>query len=70
MTQVEQVREHLNKVGSISNIEAQALYRIRALPRRISDLEECGFPISRERRVDNTGQRYVRYHKSDLSVKA
>jgi hypothetical protein len=48
-------------VPSISNIEAQALFKIRALPRRISDLEARGHRFERERRVDTTGQRYVRY---------
>lgn len=61
MTQVQLIEKHLRDVGSISNIEAQALYRVRALPRRISDLEEAGFAIRRERKLDNTGQRYVRY---------
>jgi len=47
---------------SISAVEASALYRIRALPRRIKDLEEKFHMVfTRERRVDPTGQRYVRY---------
>lgn len=33
-----------------------------ALPRRISDLKEMGYPISSEIEVNNlTGQRYARY---------
>ncbi|MBK1673906.1 hypothetical protein CKO35_11425 [Ectothiorhodospira shaposhnikovii] len=29
-------------MGSISNIEAQAMYKCRALPRRIADLKAAG----------------------------
>ena len=33
-----------------------------ALPRRISDLKEMGYPISSEIEINNlTGQRYARY---------
>ena len=42
-------------------MEAQTIYRIRALPRRISDLEERGWVFEREWRKDPTGQRYRRY---------
>jgi hypothetical protein len=61
MTQVEALVRHFEKVGSITNVEAQAMYKIRALPRRISDLEARGHKIERQRKVDATGQRYVRY---------
>lgn len=59
---------HLEKVGSISNVEAQALYKARALPKRISEIEEFfavtrpSHIVTRERKVDATGQRYVRYY--------
>jgi hypothetical protein len=57
-----QIWEHLQKVGSISNVEAQAIYRCRALPRRIKDIEEAtGVSIKRDRKQDATGQRYTRY---------
>ena len=52
---------HLLLRGSITNVEAQAVYRVRALPRRISDLEERGVSIERHTKSDPTGQRYVRY---------
>ena len=52
---------HLMAKGSITNVEAQALYRCRALPRRIADLKECGWPISSVLKKDATGQRYARY---------
>lgn len=55
------ILDHLLKVGSISGIEAQNLYKCRALPRRIKDLKELGWNIVSHLRKDNTGQRYVRY---------
>ena len=54
--------DHFDVRSNISDIEARALFRIRALPRRISDLEVKGFRFSREWKKDSTGQRYVRYH--------
>lgn len=52
---------HLLEVGSISNREAQDLYRCRALPRRIADLKADGVPIKSVLKKDATGQRYARY---------
>jgi hypothetical protein len=58
----QKIWDHLQKVGSISNVEAQAIYRCRALPRRIKDIEEqLGVSISRVMKQDATGQRYTRY---------
>ena len=54
--------DHLKRVGNISRIEADHLYRIAALPRRISDLEEMGYVIARELKRDITGRRYTRYY--------
>lgn len=56
------ILDHLKRVGSISNVEAQALYRARALPKRISEIRRAGYPIRKEWKRDATGQRYVRYH--------
>lgn len=61
MTQIELLKKHFTLRSTITNIEAQNLYRIRALPRRISDLEERGLKFERIRKTDPTGQRYVRY---------
>lgn len=52
---------HLLEKGSISNVEAQALYRCRSLSRRICDLKSEGWPIKSELKHDTTGQRYARY---------
>lgn len=52
---------HLKKKGSITNVEAQAMYKMRALPRRIADLKDEGYTIDRKMSVDMTGQRYARY---------
>jgi hypothetical protein len=52
---------HLITKGSITNVEAQALYRCRALPRRIADLKQAGWNIHSFLKKDATGQRYARY---------
>lgn len=57
----ELLKEHLLSGRSITNIEAQALWRCRALPKRINELRASGMKISSERRTDSTGQSYVRY---------
>jgi DNA-binding MarR family transcriptional regulator len=53
------------KDHGLSQFEAQNLYRIAALPRRISDLEEQGVSIRRERKQDPTGRSYTRYFLGD-----
>lgn len=59
--QANTVLKHLQQHGSISQAEAATVYRIRALPRRISDLKEAGHKVTRELKKDPTGQRYARY---------
>jgi len=59
MTKV--ILDHLRKVGNISGNEANALYKCKALPRRIADLKELGWHIKGQFKKDATGQRYVRY---------
>jgi hypothetical protein len=59
--QAQIVRTHLLKAGSITNVEANAVHRIRSLSRRISELAQAGYKIDKQRKKDLTGQRYVRY---------
>ena len=66
--QTQQILNHLKTVGSISNVEAQALYRCRALPRRIADIKAAGFQINRILKTDATGQRYARYSLDGVQV--
>ena len=61
-SQTDFLLDHFKTRPSISAIEAQAMYRIRSLSRRINDLESKGYRFSREHCKDTTGQRYVRYH--------
>ena len=61
LTQKEMLKKHFENTDNISNIEAQAVYKIRALPRRISDLKEEGYAFRHEGKTDLTGQRYMRY---------
>lgn len=55
------VMNHLSKVGTISGREADDLYRIRDLPKRISVLKQKGHDIVRVLKRDLLGQRYARY---------
>ena len=55
------VLTHLRTAGSISNVEAHAVHRIRSLSRRITEISDAGYAISKERKRDVTGQIYVRY---------
>ena len=57
----ELIRDHLESGKTITNVEAQALWRCRALPKRISELKKDGLKITSEWRNDSTGQSFVRY---------
>ncbi len=56
------VLELMRRKGAITQMEAQGVLRCRALPRRIADLKVLGHRITREMKMDPTGQRYARYH--------
>lgn len=60
--QTSMLLDHFKVKQDISGIEAQALFRIRSLPRRILDLEKHGHRFSKVRQKDSTGQRYTRYY--------
>ena len=61
MSQNQKILTHLRDVGSISWVEANDLYRVRSLPRRIKDLRDAGHSILSEWKTDRLGQRYTRY---------
>lgn len=52
---------HFEAHETITNMEAQMVHKIRALPRRISDLKAVGYIFTKEWDSDVTGQRYLRY---------
>ena len=56
------VLNHLTKAGSITNVEANAVLRVRSVSRRITELRDAGFRIHKVFKKDTTGQRYVRYY--------
>jgi len=62
MTQLQMLINHFQVQPSITNVEAQAIFKIRSLHRRILELEARGYIFHRVRKVDSTGQRYMRYH--------
>jgi hypothetical protein len=55
------VLKHLQEVGSITNVEAHMVHKIRSVSRRITEISDAGYAISKQRRSDATGQKYVRY---------
>ena len=55
------ILKHLVDVGTITNVEAQAIYKSRSLTKRISEIRKAGYDVKSEWRRDNTNQRYVRY---------
>ncbi len=60
--QIRTLVAHFARKKTITNREAISEYRIMALPRRISDMEEQGFRFRRHQKVNKaTGQRYVKY---------
>ena len=56
------IAAHLVREGSISGVEASAMYKTRQLPGRISELRHYGYDIASNFDADCLGQRYVRYH--------
>jgi hypothetical protein len=55
------VLRHLEIIGSITRVEAEACHRVRHLPTRIFELRAAGHDIRSERHKDVNAQRYVRY---------
>lgn len=55
------ILNHLLEKGSITAGEAQMVYRVRSLSRRITTLIDSGCRILKSEHRDLTGQRYRRY---------
>ncbi len=60
--QTQLLLDYFKRHKDISHFEASGMFKIRSLSRRVNDLEEKGHNFFRETKVDDTGQRYVRYH--------
>lgn len=55
------IASHLLEAGSVSRVEAEAMFKTRNLPGNIKDIRDSGVDIRSDFKVDTTGQRYVRY---------
>lgn len=55
------VLTHLQRKGTVTPVEAQAVHKVRHLPARIFELRRAGYRIVSHTLRDLTGQRYVRY---------
>ena len=60
-TQNYMILNHLRTKGSITQVEAEAVYKIRRLSSRISEIKADGFNINSMLKHDMMGQRYARY---------
>lgn len=61
MCQQETILKHLNKLGTISPLEARHVYGIERLASRIDELRKRGFLISTNMKRDPMGKRYAEY---------
>lgn len=55
------VLTHLLNHGSLTAVEAAAVYKVRSLSKRISEIKQAGYGIKRTLHKDATGQRYAKY---------
>lgn len=62
------ILDHLQRHGDLSGVEAQALYRCRDLPKRVSEIKQAGVKVIRHMKTDPTGQRYARYELAPACV--
>lgn len=56
-----EIKDHLNKIGSITRLEALGLYGCMDITTVIRDLRKSGMNIKTKMRADNNGKRYARY---------
>jgi len=70
--QAKAVLDHLMLHGSVTNMEANVVLKVRSVSRRITDISRAGYTIAKKVCHDTTGQRYVRYilgeYKRGLNV--
>jgi hypothetical protein len=66
--QTQVVLNHLINAGSITNVEAHAVHKVRSVSKRISELKSAGYHIGKQYTTDVTGQRYVRYELLDTKL--
>lgn len=71
--QTSRILKHLLIVGDISGVEAQAMFKVRSLTKRMSEINDALYlngalgggthnqPVEGQWSVDSTGQRYKRY---------
>lgn len=59
--QAKLVLDHLKVAGSVTNIEANIVLKVRSVSRRITELVDAGYDVEKERKRDSQGQAYVRY---------
>jgi hypothetical protein len=61
--------EHLKIRGSISQVEAQEVYRIRRLAARISEMKSDGYPIMTVMKKDLSNQKYAKYYLTPITTR-
>lgn len=61
-TQTDLILKHLKNHGSITGVEAAAVYKVRSLTSRISEIRAAGHKVVRVFHKDATGQRYAKYY--------
>jgi hypothetical protein len=67
MTQVDIIRKQLLEGNTLTQRSALLDFGIMALPRRVADLRETGFPVKVEMKTNpHTGQRYASYAMNDI----
>lgn len=67
--QLRTIAKHLKNHGTITNVEAHAVYGIRSVSSRIAELRKLGLSIAKDQRKDATGQRYTRYRLQASLIK-
>lgn len=61
--QLEVLKEHFDRGGSLSVAEALSLYGVYALSQRCGELRRMDYPVTSEWETTRTGKRIARYRK-------